>query len=221
MIQYTLETCKEILEKLFGESVFKNYFKNYEDDYDLMYDVSYVCDKIMVFRIRPEDDLDTIVDIIRADETAMKILAMGLKTYCEANKFWAGFHECPIPVTNQIYKYSLIYCKERLERFYKEIGKIVSKKRLFDYRDAYKCNVSLCSNSLHGIVYITKDCYCFNKTALTTLAKRLDVNFEELISYLELGKEKYSVNSSVTITDKNTGKKYRRDVFRIEKDKLA
>lgn len=203
-------TCIRLIEDIFKEDK-DQVLANHSNGYFLIEDVRYIC--YIELGLTNYAEYDDIVKAISSDERCKEMLHDGITNYIVKH----GAKSLNKNSNHIIMCNNIAIITVDSDEVYKEAKSIVEAKKYFEYRDASCCDTNISTYSKYGIVYVTDDCYCFDKDAIEFLASRCGISYEYLLKCIEFKpNRKYNVYSSVTITNKDTGKKYRRKVYRIE-----
>lgn len=203
------DTCVRLIGDIFKEDK-DQVLANHSNGYFLIEGVRYICyEGIGLTNYAEYDD---IVQGICYDENCKEMLHDGIINYIIKHGARSLKKNNHIKMCINIATITV-----DSDEVYKEAKSIVEDRKYFEYRKASSCDTNISTYSKYGIVYITDDCYCFDKDAIEFLASRCGISYEYLLKCIEFKpNRKYNVYSSVTITNKDTGKKYRRKVYRIE-----
>lgn len=203
-------TCIRLIDDIFKDDKYV-VLSNHSNGYFLIEDVRYIC--FVELGLTDYAEYDDIVKAISYDERCKEMLHDGIINYIINHGAKSlNRKNNHIAMCNNI---AIITIDS--DEVYKEAKSIIESKKYFEYRLASCCDTNISTYSKYGIVYITDDCYCFDKDAIEFLASRCNISYEYLLKCIEFkSNRKYNVYSSVTITNQNTGKKYRRKVYRIE-----
>ena len=203
-------TCIRLIDDIFKDDK-DQVLLNHRNGYFLIEDVRYIC--FVELGLTNYAEYDDIVKAISYDERCKEMLHDGIINYII--KHGPKYFNRKNNHIAMCYNIAIITMDS--DEVYKEAKSIVESRKYFEYRDASCCDTNISTYSKYGIVYVTDDCYCFDKDAIEFLASRCNISYEYLLKCIEFKSDrKYNVYSSVTITNQNTGKKYRRKVYRIE-----
>lgn len=203
-------TCIRLINDIFKDDDDKyKVLNNHRNGYFLVEDVKYIC--YVELGLADSAEYDDIVEAISFNEKCKEMLHDGIINYIIAHG------AKPININHICMCTNIATIAMDSDEVYKEVRSIVEAKKYFEYRDASCCDTNISTYSKYGIAYVTNDCYCFDKDAIDFIASRCGISYEYLLKCIEFKPDrKYNVYSSVTLTNKDTGKKYKRKVYRIE-----
>lgn len=211
----SLNFCINLIKKIFPNN-HEEVISNYKNPSFMVMDITYVLECCL--ELHDDNlDLDSIADLIAKNELAKSIIEMSLYKYIEVNTSNSLYINSTVVVYN-----TQIQLNSLSDKIYDEVENTISKRKMFDYRNASCCDPSLRSYGRNGIIYVTKDSYCLSKEAFNMFANKMKLSTNDIFRALEYNKYlyhyPYNIWSCVTITDKD-GKKYTRKVYRISRSR--